>query len=380
MQDNTNDEIDLFEIIEIIWNGKLLISAITGVSVMLCTAVALILPPSFEGRIDIAALDKTQLAAFAPLNDTPGISQPIYARDNLIGYEGVIHSEDLYNAFIAELRLGQFFSEAHKKIDPKFINFNGDEVEKREELLELREDYELKINRDDPMRGTLQFTSGDRELAREIVEIAFNAINDDVRRDHLEGISNLQRSIKASLNYEIGEVERKIANATANYEVSIAARVADLTEQAAIARQLGIAGDQAVLAARGTNGIGINVNSNLPLYLRGFNALEKEIALINGRGSADDILLHVPNYPEMAANLRALETDNLLERIEKSLLLTPLASGEPFIAASYDLDAIIFKKTLQIPLVLFLGALVGGIIAVIFVLTRHFMIQRNQNA
>ena len=89
MQDVTSDEIDLFDMIEIILR-KWLISAITGIFVTLCTAGALILPPSFEGSIDIAALDKTQMAAFAPLNDTPGISPPIYARDKLIGQEGVI--------------------------------------------------------------------------------------------------------------------------------------------------------------------------------------------------------------------------------------------------------------------------------------------------
>ena len=70
MQDVTSDEIDLFDMIEIIWDGKWLISAITGIFVTLCTAGA---PnfASFEGSIDITALDKTQMAAFAPLNDTP---------------------------------------------------------------------------------------------------------------------------------------------------------------------------------------------------------------------------------------------------------------------------------------------------------------------
>ena len=106
-----------------------------------------------------------------------------------------------------------------------------------------------------------------------------------------------------------------------------------LTEQAAIARQLGIADNQAGLAARGTNGIGINVNTDTcPLYLRGFKALEKEIALIKGRGTGDALLPYVPNYPELAAKLRTLTTDKRLERIEKGIALTPLIDAENFVA------------------------------------------------
>ena len=153
-----------------------------------------------------------------------------------------------------------------------------------------------------------------------------------------------------------------------------------MTEQAAIARQLGIADNQAVIETRGTTGVGINVNTNLPLYLRGYHALEKEVALIKARGTGKDILLYIPNYPKLAAELRTLKTDNRLERIEKSLQLTPLANAESFTAASYDLNAMTFQKTIPIPLVLLLATLVGGIIAVIFVLMRHFMTQRNQNA
>ena len=107
MQDVTSDEIDLFDMIEIIWDGKWLISAITGIFVIARTAGAPILPPSLKVVLILQRLIKHKWRLLF-LNDTPGISQPIYARDKLIGQEGVILSEDLFDAFIAELRLGQF--------------------------------------------------------------------------------------------------------------------------------------------------------------------------------------------------------------------------------------------------------------------------------
>ena len=66
MQDATSDEIDLIELIEIIWDGKWLITAITAAFAILSVGVMFQIPPSFEARIDIAALDRTQMAAFGP--------------------------------------------------------------------------------------------------------------------------------------------------------------------------------------------------------------------------------------------------------------------------------------------------------------------------
>ena len=380
MQDATSDEFDLIELIEIIWDGKWLITAITAAFAILSVGVVLQIPPSFEGRVEIRALDRTQIAVFAPLNDTPGVSQPIYAGTKLIGQKGVILSEDLFKAFIAELGRGQFLSTAHAEIDPDFVNFDGTETEKREALSKLREDYDISIDNGDPLRGTLEFSTGDKELALAILTSTFEAINENLRVDNLRGITNLKLSIRNSLNFEIDKTETAIANAIANYKNETAANLAILNEQAAIARQLGIADNQAGLAALGTNGIGINVNTDMPGYLRGFKALEKEIALINSRGTGDALLPYVPDYPYLAAQLRRLTTDKRLERIEKGIASTPLIDAEKFIAADYDLDTVIFKSSIDTRLIVLLATLMGSMIAVIFVLLRHALVQRNQSA
>ncbi len=380
MQESANEEIDLIELFQTLWDGKWPITAITAAFAILSVGVAFQIPPSFEGRTDIVALDRTQIAVFAPLNDTPGVSQPIYSGATLIGHKGVILSEDLFRAFVAELARGQFFSDAHAEIDPNFINFDGTETEKLEALSNLRANYSISIDKNNPLRGTLAFSTSDKELAREIVKSAFEAINENLRTDNLRGIANLKLSIGNSLNFKIDETETAIANALANYKNETAAQLATLNEQAAIARQLGIADNQAGLAALGTNGIGINVNTDMPGYLRGFKALEKEIALINSRGTGDALLPYVPNYPELAAQLRTLTTDKRLERIEKGVTLTPLVDAEKFIATNYDLDTIVYKSNTNKRYIVILATMMGGFIAVIFVLLRHTLAKRNQSA
>ena len=268
MQDDVSNELDLIELIEIIWSGKWLIGGVTSISVILVIAGVMFLPPSFEGRLDISALDRTQMAAFAPLNNTPGISQPVFSGGELIGYDGVINSQNLYEAFTAELRSGRFFSAAHAKLDQEIINFEGGAIERREKLLKYRKSYQFTVDKENSLRGTLQVFSDDKEFARAIVSNAFEAANDFIRRENLHGVNSLKRSIEYTLNFEIEAIETSIANAIADYENETAARLAKLTEQAAIARHLGIAENQAGIAALGTNGIGINVNSRFTRLLK----------------------------------------------------------------------------------------------------------------
>ncbi len=380
MQDDSNNDVNLLELADIIWDKKWLVAAITGAFIIFSSAHALMLPPSFEGKIDIAALDQTQMTAYSSLNDTPGISQAIYSDNNLIGQKGIIFGDHLFEAFVAQIRNGKFFAEAHIEIDPEIINFNGTEIEKREILSSLRENYRVSSVDSDSLTSTLRFSSGDKKLSGEIVARAFNLINEEIRRDYLRSIDNLKRSLESTQAYEIGQVETAIANAISNYDIETAARLANLTEHAAIARQLGVANNQAGLPERGTNGIGINVNTDLPLYLRGFKALEKEIELISARGEGSKVLPYVPNYPQLSAKLRELKTDRRSEHIEKNILLTPLANAGSFTAIEYELGSMTFEPVTSRLRFVIMATLTGGIIAIVFVILRHSVAQRKQAA
>ena len=53
MQDATDDEIDLIELIQTLWDGKWLITAITTALTILSVGVVFQIPPSFEGSLRI---------------------------------------------------------------------------------------------------------------------------------------------------------------------------------------------------------------------------------------------------------------------------------------------------------------------------------------
>ena len=379
MQDTASDEIDLIEFIETLWDAKWLITTITACFSVLSVAVALLLPTSFEGKLRITALTKQQMAAYQTLNNTPGISAPIYAGSVLIGQTGVVLSEEMFAAFESKMRQGRIFGAAHQNLDPAIKTFDGTAEELVQTLAKIGQAYTFTLDKEAEDAGTLTFKTDNRKLALTIVERALSSATDEIRNDNLAAIADLSRSIETSLAFELDEVTTQIDNALANYEIETIARRALLKEQAAIARQLGNANGAAI--ASGSSGINVAVEQEQPLYIRGYKALEKEIALIDARGKGTAAYPYIENYVSLASHKRALESDKRLQRIETGLAQTPLADAERFAAANYDLETVVFEATGSKLLIVILATLMGGLIAVIFVLIRSAMLARQeQNA
>ena len=379
MQDTVSDEIDLIELIETLWDAKWFITAITACFTVLSVAVALLLPVGFEGKLRITALTKQQMAAYKTLNNTPGISTPIYAGGVLIGQTGVVLSEEMFVAFESKMRQGRIFGAAHQELDPAIKTFDGTAQELTQTLAKIGQTHTFTPDKGAENAGTLTFRTDNRELTLTIIERALSSATDEIRTDNLEAIADLSRSIETSLTFELDEVTTQINNALANYEIETIARRALLKEQAAIARQLGNANGAAI--ASGGNGINVAVEQEQPLYIRGYKALEKEIALIDARGKGTAAYPYIENYISLASRKRALESDKRLQRIDTGLAQTPLADAERFAAANYDLETVVFEATGSKRLIVIVATLMGGLIAVIFVLIRSAMLARQeQNA
>ena len=376
MQDTASDEIDLIELIETLWGAKWLITVITACFSVLSVAVALHLPTSFEGKLRISALTKQQMAAYQTLNNTPGISTPIYAGGVLIGQTGVVLSEDMFVALTRKISEGRIFGVAHQNLDPAIKSFDGSREELAQTLAKIGQAYTFVLEKKSEDTGTLSFKTGNRELALAIVELALSSATGEIRTDNLAAIADLSRSIETSLSFELDEITAQIDNALANYEIETIARRALLKEQAAIARQLGNANGAAI--ASSTSGINVAVEQEQPLYLRGYKALEKEIALIDARGTGADAYPYIDNYISLAATKRALESDKRLQRIETGLAQTPLSDSERFEAANYDMGTVVFEATGSKRLIVIMATLMGGLLAVIFVLLRSAMIARQE--
>ena len=73
-----------------------------------------------------------------------------------------------------------------------------------------------------------------------------------------------------------------------------------------------------------------------------------------------------------------MESDKRLQRIETGLAQTPLSDAERFEVANYDMETVVFEATSSKRLIVIMATLMGGLLAVIFVLIRSAMIARQE--
>jgi len=118
-----------------------------------------------------------------------------------------------------------------------------------------------------------------------------------------------------------------------------------------------------------------NVKTDTPFYLRGYEAIEKEIELIKSRTNKEAF---VKGLVELEQNQRTLKQDKMLERAESLFASTPILNTTDFSAVSVTVNATTFETKSKKMLMLALAVVIGGMVGVIYVLISSAVRNRKQ--
>ena len=365
-----SDEIDLLQLIETIWDGKWKIIAITAACVLGFSGFQVVSPaPSFVATTQIKPVSSKEADAYMALNSlefykitkkdllalyNERLTQPdtlvkIFKELALLDREG-FDSEDEYDFALRSLA-------SEVTVLPP-VNVDG------KERGEQRRNWTLSIGYDDR----------DKWLS------ALNQLNDIATKEVLD-INNrrfetLVRTQMLKRSFELEDISTQITNILVDYDRKTSDRLAFLSEQALIARKLGVAKNTIEAQTfSAQNGVVASVKTDTPFYLRGYEAIEKEIELISSR---KDKRAFVSGLLELEQKKRALEQDKTLQRAETLFTQTPLAKPSEFSAASFAIEATRFEYKSKRALMLVLAAVVGGMIGVVYVLIASAMRGRRE--
>ena len=418
-----DDEIDLFQLLETIWDGKWLIVAITAVATLLGALFALTRPAEFVSTTDIRPITTAQISE--------------YSASNALGFFQ-IERDQLRTLLIEQLQERAVLEQAIQKFE--LVNRDNFESEEayEEALIQLAASVELL--QPDPDGKTPRFdwqltfegTEADKwlqglafvkhqatENVRELLSERFEKAVLVAQQNRAFNLEDLDAQIdSAKLDYDafiqnfelersqgIEDLTTKIANTRADYQRKTQDRLAFLTEQAAIARQLGVAKSTLEAQTFATpNGVLASVKSDIPFYLNGYEAIEKEIELIKTR---QDIDAFVSGLFELQSELRTLEQDQTLARAESNkefldevlelerqkraieqdktiqraqelFATTPIANPERFVAAQINVLGSDIQSKSKRMLIVALSVVLGGMIGVLYVFIRSGMRNRKQ--
>lgn len=418
LKPNYDDEIDLAELFLKVWEGKWTIATFIAVTLMGVFGFQLLQPPpTFIATTEIKHIVSLEAERYRALNSLEFFT---------------ISPSQLLGTYVEQLEERKLFEDAiriYGLVEPEKYE---SEQALNEQIVMLAASIDIlpPVNVDGTERGDVQrfwrivFEYNDEEKWRRVLLLVNDLAREAVRETFLRRfdtalsvarqdrnfqledlatkIENAERDFETEMaefelrqEFKLEDIDTQISNALADYERKTADRLAFLREQAAIARKLGVAKNTIEAQTFGAqNGMIANVKTDTPFYLRGYEAIEKEVELIESRENTEAFIgglfeleqkkraleqdrtlqrieknkMFLEAYIELQKQVREIEQDRTLERAESLFASTPVADIDNFVAVAVSVDATDFETRDKRLLVLALSVVISGMLGVIYVL------------
>ena len=363
IQPQYSDEVDLVELIQTVWNGKLVILAFVFVSLAAAVGFTITRPaPDFIATSQIKPIFTEDEEKYRKFNEV-GVYK--------------LNADRLLALFIEQLDSRQVFERLlvkHRLLERN--DFDSDE-DFDDALVQLASSINITPPSDDDSQQigedakhwTLSFEYNDRDKWLALLKDLNLETTGEVQRLVTTQFANIIETMVTKRAFELEDLETAIDNTFADYEQVVTKRVAFLQEQAAIARTLNVADNTIETQSFATqSGMITNITTEVPFYLRGYKAIEKELELLRSR---DDLAPFIDNLAELQSQKRAIEQDKTVERAKSLFALSPIGSEQGFSAVSFEAASTTFKTQSNRMLMAILAAFIGGIIGIAYVLVSN---------
>ena len=358
MYQKDDNEINLFDFIAILWDGKWKVIALVIISILGVIVFQSTQPNKFDATTKIRPITSAEADKYVLFNN--------------IGFF-VVSSDLLFNEYIEQLDQRIVFEDAIREVELLDIKKYQNKEEYEKDIVTLASEIEIfnpRRSNDEMLTEmksfpTIFFKYYDIEKWKLVLSIAHNTATQSVKKIIKDRFRSMVNTEKQMRKYEIEDLELKIANITNDYYFITAKRLAFLEEQSAIARSLGIAtntvGSQTISTQ---SGLMTNISLEEPFYLRGYLAIEAETKLIKSRV---DKKLFIDELLQLENGLRMLNQDQTLVRAEKLFASTPIESANQSFSASRvspESSVVVEQNIISI---LLLTGVIAGMIGVIYV-------------
>ena len=383
MQDT--DEIDLLEFVQTIWDGKFKIAAVIVIAVLGVVGFFLTQPaPSFIAKTEVKPIT-SDVANRYQVSNSLGFFEVYSDKSKTDGQDkdkAVVRFLD--ELFIEQLDTRLLFEDTFRKYAVLDKNDYETETDFNKAIIELAAAISLlpPINVDGTAKGenrrhwTIEFEFNDKEKWLNALADVKAKANQNVRKLIRDNFTTTLAAAEKKKAFEIEDISTTINNALSDYDREADDKLAFLREQSAIARKLGVKNNTIETQSfGGKNGVVTNVITEMPLYLRGYEAIEKEIALVEAR---ENKKAFVSGLLELEQKKRELEQDKTLERAEILFADTPVMRGDDFSAVVMTVAATEFESKSKRMLMLAMAVVLGGMVGTVYVLIANAMRKRNE--
>ena len=370
-----DDEIDMFEFFETLWDGKWKIILTTFVAAVTGVVFSVVKPNSFEVSTPIQSGKTSDFLQYTILNDLLKSNNFSLSIDENSMFKMFIAEFNDYEEMVDAVSTSEFVQKSIKDLE---------DVDKERALFNFAKAFELKAqSKNDQSKNeenwTLSFEWHDDIEGRQLLNEAISQTLLNIRNNSQANFNELAETIDIRKTLNLEKLRNKLSLIEKNQIERDKKRIQYLLEQSAIAKELGIETnrlDANALSQSSQNAISLSVNSNdVPFYLRGYKAIDKEIALIESR-SNEERLLTADGYIQTKEEIVSLETDLSSSQLRKASV--DIANDNPNDWVQFNLEIADVKSQKKSILYVALSVVLGGMVGVMYVLISNAVRKRKE--
>ena len=388
-----NNEIDIFDLIEIVWNGKWRIAFIMSLSLLSTLGFNILNPnTNFTAITEIKPITNFEFDKYRSFNsslkslekeekneESEKEEQSKVKKDDKDFLKFKITQEYLLNSYLEKIEEGSILESGISK----YNLINKDDFENEDDFqdavvkfasnieifrqngkgIKKQPHYYLRVQYNDETKWKNLLTFVNDEANKAVKSSIINSF---------EMMISLQNQKK---NFALKNIETKIDNALRDYDILMKNRLAFLAEQAAIAKILDIKKNYFPVNSINPQNSFVTIKSEPAFYLRGYLAIEKEINLIKNRKNKEKF---VRNLHKLKQKKRDLNQDLTVQRSMDIFNKTPLNKTN-FKATQVKIATTDFEYKMKNKLFYALALVLGGIIGVVYVLIVNTLQNRKNN-
>ena len=367
-----DDEIDLFEFFETLWDGKWKIILTTFVAAIIGVVFSVVKPNSFEVSTPFQSGKPSVFITYTSLNDLLKSNQFSFSVDENSIFKMFIAEFNDYEEMVDAVSTSEFVQKSIKDLD---------DDDKQRALIDFAKAFELKAPSMNEESWTLLFEWHDALEGAKLFNDAIRQTLSNTKNISVSNVNELAEAIDIRNTRNLEQLRNKLSLIEKNQIGRNKKRIQYLREQSAIAKELGIETnrlDANALSQSSQNAISLSVNSNdVPYYLRGYKAIEKEVALIESRSDEDNLLIS-DGYIKTKEEIISLETDLSSSQLRNAAEV--IANDIPNDWVRFDLSIADVKSQKKSMLYVALSIVLGGMVGAMYVLISNAVRKRKESS
>jgi LPS O-antigen subunit length determinant protein (WzzB/FepE family) len=365
-----DDEVDLFDILETLWDGRKKIIATISVVALFGIILFLYLPKEYK-----------LTAPISPAEDS--VFLPYTSTNELLEKNGLplkIDSTKVFTEFVSDF-IG--YEEMLNVLSANYYVINSlqglDEVNKQKELIKLATSFTLKAPLKETGSWQLSFNWHDDLEGKRLLNNAIQRILNNIRLKLKEDVDQMILTLNMRKTLELNSLQAKLKSLKSIKDNRERYFVQYLREQASIARSLGIKDNQMFkdvnLQSQGEKDSN-NSQTYYTYYLRGYLAIEEELDLIANR-SEEQSMLAIPDYLDTLEQISLVKGD--LSPSQLKIASKSFDSDNSKDWVKYNLE--LYESNYQIKTLIFviLSIVLAGMISAVYVIILNSFRKRKKN-